>query len=121
MFSIDSVIFYVRILICTVLRLLTGSHLTGMFMHPAMASTFSFDCGPTPIYQHLTVYWLGPFTGAFLSMKLAEIASLPPLGQGKKQEISKKTESTTMSEKDQQGTKTKKKDENVRQRKVKKS
>ncbi|KAK3108831.1 hypothetical protein FSP39_016836 [Pinctada imbricata] len=49
-----------------------GSHLTGMFMHPSMASAFSFGCGSTPIYQHIIVYWLGPFTGAFLSIKLSE-------------------------------------------------
>lgn len=49
----------------------SGLHLTGMYLHPAMATGHTFGCGPTPILSHILVYWGGPFIGIYIGLKVS--------------------------------------------------
>ncbi|KAL3831484.1 hypothetical protein ACJMK2_023225 [Sinanodonta woodiana] len=42
-----------------------GVGMTGMYLHPAMATGHSFGCGDTPFLNHILVYWLAPFMGMY--------------------------------------------------------
>ncbi|XP_068122836.1 aquaporin-11-like [Hyperolius riggenbachi] len=49
-----------------------GAPLSGAVFNPALALAFVFLCqGLTPL-QYISVYWIGPLTGAFLSYMLLE-------------------------------------------------
>ncbi|XP_050388980.1 aquaporin-12B-like [Patella vulgata] len=43
-----------------------GVHLTGMYLHPAMASGLSFFCNGTSALDHILVYWISSFLGCYL-------------------------------------------------------
>ncbi|XP_064613657.1 aquaporin-11-like [Liolophura sinensis] len=61
-----------NVLTCSLLTglIVSGLSLTGMFFHPAMASSQNFGCKGTTRWEHIVVYWLGPFVGCFLGVKL---------------------------------------------------
>lgn len=65
-----------KILNCAIIVCL-GLHLTGMYLHPAMATGHTFGCGPTPILSHILVYWGGPFIGIYIGLKLGQMFHLP--------------------------------------------
>lgn len=54
-----------------------GVSFTGMYMHPAMASGLTFGCDGTEKWEHLLVYWVGPFLGCFFALKLNQFIKLP--------------------------------------------
>lgn len=45
-----------------------GINLTGMYFNPAMATGHTFGCKGTTAWEHVVVYWVGPFIGCFLAM-----------------------------------------------------
>lgn len=45
-----------------------GINLTGMYFNPAMATGHTFGCKGTTAWEHVVVYWIGPFIGCFLAM-----------------------------------------------------
>ncbi|XP_062613075.1 uncharacterized protein LOC134274846 [Saccostrea cucullata] len=65
-----------KIFNCAVLVCL-GLSKTGMYLHPAMATGHTLGCGSTSIWSHILVYWIGPFLGIIIGMKLAKKYSLP--------------------------------------------
>ncbi|XP_033762082.1 aquaporin-11-like [Pecten maximus] len=70
---IDSLL---KIINCSILVNL-GVNFTGMYMHPAMASGLTFGCDGTEKWEHLLVYWVGPFTGCFLALQLNKFVKIP--------------------------------------------
>lgn len=50
------------------LMIVLGINLTGMYFNPAMATGHTFGCKGTSAWEHVVVYWLGPFIGCFLAM-----------------------------------------------------
>ncbi|XP_060066021.1 aquaporin-11-like [Ylistrum balloti] len=67
-----------KVINCSILVNL-GVNFTGMYMHPAMASGLTFGCDGTERWEHLFVYWVGPFTGCFLALQLNKIVKIPDL------------------------------------------
>ncbi|XP_061185856.1 uncharacterized protein LOC133193960 [Saccostrea echinata] len=65
-----------KILNCAVLVCL-GLSKTGMYLHPAMATGHTFGCGSTSVWSHILVYWIGPFLGILIGLKLAKRFRLP--------------------------------------------
>ena len=45
-----------------------GINMTGMYFNPAMATGHTFGCKGTTAWEHVFVYWIGPFIGCFLAM-----------------------------------------------------
>lgn len=54
-----------------------GVHLTGMYMHPAMASGMSWACEGTSTVEHIFVYWIGSFIGCYTGLWLHSALPLP--------------------------------------------
>lgn len=54
----------------------TGVHLTGMYIHPAMATGHTWGCGDTTRTSHIMIYWVGPIIGVWLSIQLQQKFSL---------------------------------------------
>lgn len=52
------------------LLVVAGVHLTGMYIHPAMATGHTWGCGTTPKSAHILIYWVGPFVGAWLALQV---------------------------------------------------
>lgn len=52
------------------LLVVAGVHLTGMYIHPAMATGHTWGCGSTPKSAHILIYWVGPFVGAWLALQV---------------------------------------------------
>lgn len=50
------------------LMIVLGINLTGMYFNPAMATGHTFGCKGTTAWEHVVVYWIGPFIGCFLAM-----------------------------------------------------
>lgn len=48
----------------------TGIHLTGMYTNPANATAQTFGCNGSHALEHITVYWLGPFSGTYLAHRI---------------------------------------------------
>lgn len=80
-----------KILNCAIIVCL-GLHLTGMYLHPAMATGHTFGCGPTPILSHILVYWGGPFIGIYIGLKLGQMFHLPISTTTKSQQPIKTTQ-----------------------------
>lgn len=47
-----------------------GISLTGMYINPANATVQTFGCQGSQAWEHITVYWLGPFSGTWLALQL---------------------------------------------------
>ncbi|XP_002741885.1 aquaporin-11-like [Saccoglossus kowalevskii] len=45
---------------------LAGAQYTGMFLNPALATAFTFNCADHPVYEHLLVYWVAPYLATIL-------------------------------------------------------
>lgn len=91
-----------------------GVYLTGMFMHPSMATGLTFGCKGTSPLEHIFVYWAGPFIGIFLALKLDKFINLR--GAKKTEKESSRTDTSKenhLEEQDQWNN-------NLRQRKKKK-
>ncbi|ESP01577.1 hypothetical protein LOTGIDRAFT_205153 [Lottia gigantea] len=43
-----------------------GVHLTGMYLHPAMASALTYSCQGSSAFDHIAVYWVSAFIGCYL-------------------------------------------------------
>lgn len=56
-----------------------GVHVTGMYMHPAMASGISWNCQGTHFTSHILVYWVSAFLGLAVGLKLNKHWFLPHL------------------------------------------
>ncbi|KAL4222777.1 60S ribosomal protein L10 [Mactra antiquata] len=72
----------------------TGVHLTGMYIHPAMASGLTWGCGDTTHLEHIFIYWVGPMIGTWLGVKLQRkfsIRSKQTAKKGKSENRSKKS------------------------------
>ncbi|XP_076439686.1 uncharacterized protein LOC143279516 [Babylonia areolata] len=54
-----------------------GVHLTGMYMHPAMATGMTFNCKGTDTLEHIAVYWVASFLGCFAGVRLDSVLRLP--------------------------------------------
>lgn len=50
------------------LMIVLGINLTGMYFNPAMASGHTFGCKGTEAWEHLFVYWAGPFLGCYAAV-----------------------------------------------------
>ena len=47
-----------------------GVHLTGMYIHPAMATGHTWGCGDTDRATHILIYWIGPMVGTWISVQV---------------------------------------------------
>lgn len=56
-----------------------GVHVTGMYMHPAMASGLSWNCQGTHFASHVLVYWVSAFLGLVVGLELNKRWFLPHL------------------------------------------
>lgn len=54
------------------LLVVAGVHLTGMYIHPAMATGHTWGCGQTTRMEHIAIYWVGPAIGTWISMHIAK-------------------------------------------------
>lgn len=54
-----------------------GVNLTGMYMHPAMATAMTFNCKGTDTFEHISVYWIASFLGCFAGVQLDSVLRLP--------------------------------------------
>ena len=52
--------------------IISGVHLTGMYMQPALATGYTLGCHGTTVIEHMFVYWLGPFIGGYMAWKSTE-------------------------------------------------
>ncbi|KAL5006491.1 hypothetical protein ScPMuIL_015297 [Solemya velum] len=52
---------------------------TGAYLHPAMASGFTYGCKGTASLVHILVYWVGPFIGCYGALHLNQRFSLPTM------------------------------------------
>ncbi|XP_041367850.1 aquaporin-11-like [Gigantopelta aegis] len=69
-------VFIGAILVCC------GVHMTGMYMHPVMASGLTFGCRGTSAWEHVLVYWASGFIGCYVAFVLHR--TLTSLGKTKK-------------------------------------
>ncbi|XP_060606087.1 aquaporin-11-like [Ruditapes philippinarum] len=58
------------------LLVVSGVHLTGMYIHPAMATGHTWGCGDTSGAAHILIYWVGPIIGTWISYHLQKRFSL---------------------------------------------
>ncbi|XP_053373457.1 uncharacterized protein LOC123532875 isoform X2 [Mercenaria mercenaria] len=58
------------------LLVVSGVHLTGMYIHPAMATGHTWGCGDTSGIAHIIIYWVGPIIGTWISFHLQKRFSL---------------------------------------------
>ncbi|KAL8578679.1 hypothetical protein ACOMHN_007137 [Nucella lapillus] len=54
-----------------------GVNLTGMYMHPALATAMTFNCKGTDTFEHIFVYWVATFLGCFAGVQLDSVLRLP--------------------------------------------
>ena len=54
-----------------------GFRLTGMYMHPAMATGMTWNCKGTSTIEHILVYWIAAFLGCYAGGKLHSVFHLP--------------------------------------------
>ena len=47
---------------------ITGLEWTGMMFNPALATALTYNCKGHHVYEHIVVYWLGPFLGTVFSI-----------------------------------------------------
>lgn len=52
------------------LMIVLGINMTGMYFNPAMASGHTFGCHGTQAWEHLFVYWAGPFLGCYVAVTI---------------------------------------------------
>lgn len=50
------------------LMIVLGINMTGMYFNPAMATGHTFGCHGTGAWEHLFVYWAGPFLGCYVAV-----------------------------------------------------
>lgn len=100
--------FYIDLIIKIVnsgLLVVTGVHLTGMYIHPAMATGHTWGCGDTSGTSHILIYWIGPMIGTWISLQLQKRFSLrnrgtktsKPQGGGTASKSSKQNGATVVS------------------------
>ncbi|KAH3719349.1 uncharacterized protein LOC127855000 [Dreissena polymorpha] len=58
------------------LLVVAGVHLTGMYLHPAMASGHTWGCGDTSKLTHVAIYWVGPMIGTWISIQIQKKISI---------------------------------------------
>ncbi|WAQ94378.1 AQP11-like protein, partial [Mya arenaria] len=58
-------------------------HLTGMYVHPAMATGHTWGCGDTSKFTHILIYWIGPMAGSWLSVQIQKKIYIRRPGTGK--------------------------------------
>ncbi|XP_059148945.1 aquaporin-11-like [Physella acuta] len=50
-----------------------GVTTTGMYFNPAMASGHTVGCHGTALWEHVFVYWAGPFIGCFVALQINKL------------------------------------------------
>ncbi|XP_070212163.1 aquaporin-11-like isoform X2 [Littorina saxatilis] len=53
-----------------------GVDMTGMYMHPAMATGMTFNCQGTDIVEHIFAYWISTFLGVYAGVELSRVFRL---------------------------------------------
>lgn len=71
------------------LMIVLGINMTGMYFNPAMASGHTLGCHGTAIWEHLFVYWGGPFLGCYVAVLIDQMAHVDV--DKTEQEVKKKT------------------------------
>jgi glycerol uptake facilitator-like aquaporin len=61
---------YLMVLICLLCLYFPheGLEWTGMMFNPALATALTYNCKGHQLYEHIIVYWMGPFIGTILSI-----------------------------------------------------
>ncbi|XP_022099881.1 aquaporin-11-like [Acanthaster planci] len=52
----------------TAVVVVSGLEWTGMMFNPALATALTYNCKGHQLYEHIIVYWMGPFIGTILSI-----------------------------------------------------
>ncbi|XP_033639643.1 aquaporin-11-like [Asterias rubens] len=52
----------------SVVVVISGLDWTGMMFNPALATALTYNCKGHHLYEHVVVYWLGPFIGTIMSI-----------------------------------------------------
>ncbi|XP_060575094.1 aquaporin-11-like [Ruditapes philippinarum] len=58
------------------LMIVLGINMTGMYFNPAMASGHTFGCHGTEVWEHLFVYWAGPFLGCYVATVIDQMVHI---------------------------------------------
>lgn len=56
--------------------IVAGVSLTGMYFNPAMATGHMLGCKGTEVWEHILVYWLGPFVGCLFAVLLDKVVKV---------------------------------------------
>lgn len=65
------------------LMIVLGIELTGMYFNPAMATGHTYGCHGSAHWEHLFVYWLGPFVGCYSAVLVGGILHIDVEAQEK--------------------------------------
>lgn len=56
--------------------IVAGVSLTGMYFNPAMATGHMLGCKGTDVWEHILVYWIGPFVGCLIAILLDKLVKI---------------------------------------------